>query len=90
MLGSTLYADDCKIMAQVRTAENVRKLQKDIDSVVAWCKNWLMELNISKCKVMYCGRKNPRAQHTTLGSELAVAKRERDLGIILTPNMKWH
>lgn len=85
-----LYADDCKILARIKTIEDSRALQKDIDSVVEWCNKWLMELNAIKCKVMHCGRGNPRAKYTILGRELVTTERERDLGIILTPNMKWH
>ena len=85
-----LYADDCKILARIKTINDSRALQKDIDSVVEWCNKWLMELNASKCKVMHCGRGNLRAQYTIMGRVMATTERERDLGIILTPNMKWH
>ena len=33
-------------------------MQKDIDAMVAWAKNWEMTLNPDKCKVMHKGRKN--------------------------------
>jgi len=84
-----LYADDCKILASVESREDVQVLQGDIDAVVSWCNDWLMELNVTKCKVMHCGRKNLRAEYKIMDRKLAVTSRERDLGIILTPNMKW-
>lgn len=49
-----------------------------------------MELNATKCKVMHCGRGNPRTKFIINERELVIRERERDLGIIMTPNMKWH
>jgi len=34
------------------------KLQHDLDTISSWAKQWQMEFNVSKCKVMHYGRKN--------------------------------
>ena len=54
-----LYADDCKIMARIRSQADVINLQTDLEAVVKWARVWLMELNTEKCKVMHCGKHNP-------------------------------
>ena len=45
-----LYADDLKIVAKVETEEDVLKLQSDLDKVAYWCRLWMMEPNVEKCK----------------------------------------
>ena len=55
---SELYADDTKLMKEIRTPNDIRLLQEDINKIVKWTRNWLMKLNESKCKVMHIGGKN--------------------------------
>ena len=54
-----------------------------------------MELSSEKCKVMHFGRLNRRANYTMIDNSgrtitLATTSREKDLGIIITPDLKWH
>ena len=42
-----LYADDLIILSKSRF-----RLQKCIDNLESWCKNWLMEVNLKKTKIM--------------------------------------
>jgi len=35
-------------------------MQKDLDRLVEWADKWQMQFNVSKCKVMHVGKKNPR------------------------------
>ena len=91
-----LFADDCKIMSGIRSCEDQARLQSDINSVNDWCSDWLMELNIFKCRVMHLGRNNPGYEYAIWCNAsqklcpLEVTTRERDLGVIITPDMKWH
>ena len=56
--GSVLkFADDTKIFRQVRdTRDNIR-MQIDLDQLVEWAEKWQMQFNVSKCKVMYVGKR---------------------------------
>ena len=87
-----LFADDCKIMATVNEPDDCSRFQRDIDAVFGWCNEWSMELNVNKCRVMHCGRRNPSYVYSFKDDDtpLQVTMRERDLGIIITPDMKWH
>ncbi len=95
-LPAKLYADDSKLMCEIRknkVAEDASRLQKDIDSIVDWCGRWKMVLNISKCKVMHIGFKNPRTLYymkDSNGQTHALEKTdlERDLGVYISSNLK--
>ena len=91
-----LYADDCKILATVRNAHDAAILQRDINEVIGWCDDWFMQLNFSKCRVMHCGRHNQASVYNLVNPSsgesipLETTNRERDLGIIITSDMKWN
>ena len=53
-----LYADDSKILAIVDTVIERRRLQKDLDCISVWMREWKMNLNIAKSKVVHFGRTN--------------------------------
>ena len=53
-----LYEDDSKIIQVIKDESSAEYFQRDIDSVTNWAKEWLMELNSNKCKVMHFGNKN--------------------------------
>jgi ribonuclease P/MRP protein subunit RPP40 len=91
-----LYADDSKIIAEIKNTNDSLKLQRDIDSIVAWTDKWLMRLNYDKCKVMHMGKSNPQHRyfindysHSTL-HELTPTTSKRYLGIIISADAKWH
>ena len=56
-----LYADNSKIIRVIEDDSIADTLQRDIDSVTNWNKEWLIKLNSSKCKVMHFGNKNARS-----------------------------
>ena len=70
-------------------------LQRDIDSVTNWTKEWLMKLNSNKCRVMHFGNKNARYDYslddlsTGQRISLEVSECERDLGVFVSSDFKW-
>jgi len=84
-----LFADDTKLGKDLVTAEDTQELQEAIDGAARWSARWKMPFNVSKCKVMHIGRSNPRAEYTMDGQRLASTEMERDVGIQVTPSMKW-
>jgi len=85
---SKLYADDCKIIGRADIS-GCSSIQSDLDAVAVWCETWAMKLNAEKCRVMHFGRQNPRRQYSLCGSILAQTSHERDLGIIISPDLKF-
>ena len=53
-----LYVDDSKIIRVIEDESSAESLQRDIDSVTKWTREWLMKLNSSKCKVKHFGYRN--------------------------------
>ena len=47
-----LFADDTKCCRAIRTTEDVKHLQCDLDGINEWCQMWRMNLNQSKCGLL--------------------------------------
>ena len=92
-----LYADDSKIIGEINSERDYEELQQDIDKAVVWAKTWLMRFNIKKCKVLHVGKQSrTRSSNVYLMTddngdqhELAETVLERDLGILVSNDLKW-
>ena len=84
-----LFADDAKIMRQVKTPEDCLTLQRDLDIIHDWSSKWLMEFNSDKCHVLEMGRSihRPHAIYNLGGTNLMNAEKEKDLGVIIQNNL---
>ena len=84
-----MFADDAKIMRQVRNPEDCQKLQQDLDKLNEWSVKWSMEFNANKCHVMEMGKSihRPHARYNLGGIELQKSENEKDLGIIVKDNL---
>jgi len=47
-----LHVDDAKIYRNITDVEDVQCLQRVIERVIKWCAEWLLPLNVDKCKGM--------------------------------------
>jgi hypothetical protein len=54
--GIYLFADDAKIFRHIKCEADYEKLQNSIDALQEWSRNWLLSMNITKCKVISVGR----------------------------------
>ena len=82
------FADDTKVFAKIRSADDASSLQRDLDRLVQWAREWQMMFNVKKCKVMHMGRKNPRYQYRMNGQVLETVKQEKDLGVVISDDLK--
>ena len=79
----------------IQDKSSAESLQRDIDSVINWTREWLMKLNSSKCKVMHFGNKNVESDYfiDNLSTEHRIDKEvsefERDLGVFVSSDLKW-
>ena len=92
---SKLYADDTKILARIATHQDRGNLQINIDNVVEWCRDWHMQLNVEKCKIMHIGKHNQNYSYDmstvdNTRTELRPTCIERDLGVMISANLKLH
>ena len=83
------FADDTKIYHVVTSSTTIENLQSDLHNLVAWSNEWQMLSNIEKCKVMYLGYNNPKADYVMDGSVLQCVSEEKNLGVIVSDDFKW-
>ena len=74
-----LFADDCKLYGTVNRAPNVMQTDK-----------WQLPFNESKCKVLHFGYNNEKRDYTMNDHHLEVISFERDLGVIVDDELKFH
>jgi hypothetical protein len=82
------FADDTKAARVTNSEEDRQSLQAALDGLVSWATTWGMRFNIKKCKVMHLGRKNNKYEYEMAGQKLETTKEEKDLGVIVSDNLK--
>jgi len=85
-----LFADATKIYSVIDWLNPVFTLQDDIDKCVQWSEVWQLLSNFSKCKILHLGRLNPKLSYTMAGNVLEEVSEERDLGVVIDGNFKFH
>ena len=76
-----IFADDTKIARQIGGPEDQVLMQDDITKLTQWADKWKMRFNVEKCKVMHCGRSNPKTEYKMGDTILTETTLEKDLGI---------
>ena len=89
-----IFADDTKAYSTVDISDESRlQLQRNIDTLVKWSDTWMMKFNSQKCKVLHIGKDNPRHKYYMNDegkvNELDITIAEKDLGIIIDPNLSF-
>ena len=82
------FADDTKIGINANDESAVEQLQEDLNKIGEWSQKWQMPFNLDKCKVMHIGQRNSKAKYELLGKELGICNDEKDLGVIITNDLK--
>lgn len=86
-----MFADDTKVWTTVGGQRNGEDLQRDLDSLQRWSREWLMRFNADKCVVMHIGNEEDVAYYMegVNGTEkLKSTREEKDLGIYITRDLK--
>ncbi len=83
-----LFADDTKLYRRIHSQEDVQILQNDIDKLKDWSDKWLMKFNKDKCHTIHFGHNNPRKVYTIDNVGLDTSEEEKDLGVLITSNLK--
>jgi hypothetical protein len=82
------FADDTKGGKIIENDSDREELQMTLDLMCDWADTWGMSFNISKCKIMHVGKNNPCYEYTMRGVKLGVTEEERDIGVVITKNLK--
>ena len=85
-----VFADDTKIYD---SSQNHTKIQQDLYKMQRWTETWNLYFNVSKCKVMYMGKKNPKTEYYMQieqeKQKLEACEEEKDLGITFDPKLNF-
>ena len=63
-------------------------LQDDLNKLIEWSEKWQMLFIFGKCKCLHTGHGNEDAQYTMGGTVLNTTLKEKDLGLIISADMK--
>ena len=84
-----LSANDCKLYRAI-TTNGTNDLQHDMCNLEAWSAKWQLPFNANKCKVLHFGANNLWHPYMLNNHTLESTKREKDLGIIIDEDLKYH
>ncbi|CAM5165820.1 unnamed protein product [Natator depressus] len=82
------FSDDTKLLKIVKTKADCEEFQIDLTELSDWAAKWQMKFNVDKCKVMQKGKNNPNYTYNMMGTNLATANQEKDLGVIVDSSLK--
>ena len=87
-----LFADDCLLYRVIKSQDDVRMFQQELDRLNYWATKWQMAFNVSKCHVMRItnARKYVIGGDYLMGSEsLQWTDAENYLGITFNNKLSW-
>ena len=82
------FADDTKMWGRVSSREDILQMHDDLERLGKWSVDNGMPFNVSKCKVIHIGNKNPREVYKLRGQTIEEVKEEKDLGVFGTESFK--
>lgn len=82
------FADDTKLFGSAMNKGEHIIVQEDLNALMEWSRICQMPFNTEKCKVLHVGHSNSKYQYKMGEHVLETSKEERDLGIIITDDLK--
>ena len=82
------FADDTKCYMVVESEDDRIKFQNMLQKLETWSSEWQMLFNMDKCHVVHAGNKNHQFGYLWGGGDLVVAEAEKDVGVMVTSNLK--
>ena len=74
---------------EIQSDEDREKLQQHIGELLIWSKKWQLPFNESKCKVMYYGKTNRKADCNLGGVKIMEVSEEKDLGVTFDQQLSF-
>jgi len=81
------FADDTKIFSRINNSLDSEQ-QSDLLQLIRWSEKWQMLFNVNKCKVMHIEKQEQQRQYFMHDQCLEVVCQEKDLGILISNNLK--
>ena len=86
-----LFADDAKCSKKVSKPDHCVDLQRDLDSLGNWSREWKLVFKAPKCvHLRFCRRDPPIESSYTIGdTQVSISSTHRDLGVIASSDLTW-
>ena len=86
-----LYADDSALSREIKTTDDEKALQADLNELQSWEQKWKMEFNPDKCQAMRVTLKRNQANpsYTIHGQELEAVSKAKYLGLTISKTLSW-
>ena len=86
-----LFADDCILYRVIKSLDDCRCLQEDLNHLIHWTHLWQMKLNSDKCVVLNCTKSHSTYQtnYYINDTPLKVVDQHTYLGVTLHKSMSW-
>ena len=65
-------------------------MKSDLERLEHWSDKWQFPFNTKKCKAIHFGNNNPKRCYTLNGHILETSSQEKDLGVIVDNELKFH
>ena len=82
------FADDTKVGKKVSNSSDCEIMQQIINRLFDWSKQWQMEFNVSKCKLVHFGKSNDCHPYMMNNQPLVKSNKEKDIGVIISDDAK--
>ena len=86
-----MFANDTKIWVKISQMEDSESLQSDLNQLIQWSQQWLLQFHPDKCKVMHIGHTlDTSCSVTDQGRShiLQTVREEKDLGVYISDDLK--
>ena len=89
-----LYADDTKLIKNIRCMKDSEELQEDLHKLIDWSNKWLLKFHPEKSKHMLLARKIPTKytfdyKEKNYSFQLSLTQSEKDLGVIIDSDLEF-
>ncbi len=86
-----LFADDCILYKEIKSLEDTKTLQENLDTLTRWEDRWQMSFNVKKCHILTISRKrqNIVARYSLRGSQLDRVDSATYLGVEISNTLSW-
>ena len=81
------FADDVKLYLEVKNVQDCDTVQRCLDLVCAWARDWQLQISIEKCNVLHIGRCLTDRKYYIDCTELSAHLQCKDLGITVTNDL---
>ena len=87
-----LFADDTKLFRKIKSLEDVKILQNDINKLVEWSDRWLLKFHLDKCIYIGIGYNKDNiieGKYNMNGHILKKSDCEKDIGVYIDSKLKF-